>query len=100
MKDAEDPAKPGKKEYVKIGGILINSSYTSGTYNLVVGIGLNTTNPAPTTSLNALLPLLASLPSSRRHLASFTLEKLLARILTSFESIYKSFCRTGFSREL
>jgi biotin---protein ligase len=93
-KDAEDPTKPGKKEYVKIGGILVNSSYTSGTYNLVVGIGLNTTNAAPTTSLNALLPLLP------RSLPPFTLEKLLARILTTFETIYKSFCRSGFSREL
>jgi biotin---protein ligase len=80
----------------------VNSSYTSGAYNLVVGIGLNTTNAAPTTSLNALLRLLprpSSSPSSR-PLPPFTLEKLLARILTTFENIYKSFCRTGFSRPL
>lgn len=89
--DAQDPTKPGKKEYIKIGGILVNSSYSSGNYDLVVGIGLNTTNAAPTTSLNALLP-----PS----LAPFTLEKLLARILTKFEGIYTSFCRTGFDRKL
>ncbi|PQE12546.1 biotin apo- ligase protein [Rutstroemia sp. NJR-2017a BBW] len=88
---ALDPSKPGKKEYVKIGGILVNSSYSSGNYDLVVGIGLNTTNAAPTTSLNALLP---------AHLAPFTLEKLLARFLTKFETIYKSFCRTGFDRKL
>ncbi|KAI9746715.1 MAG: biotin holocarboxylase synthetase [Claussenomyces sp. TS43310] len=88
---AEDPAKPGTGEYVKVGGILVNSSYSSGNYDLVVGIGLNTTNAAPTTSLNALLP---------SHLTSFTLEKLLARILTTFETVYKSFCRTGFDREL
>jgi len=69
----------------------VNSSYSSGSYSLVVGIGLNTTNPAPTTSLNALLP---------SNLTPFTLEKLLARILTKFETIYKSFCRTGFDRKL
>jgi biotin---protein ligase len=89
--DAQDPSKPGKKEYVKIGGILVNSSYSSGNYDLVVGIGVNTTNAAPTTSLNAILP---------AGLTPFTLEKLLARILTSFETIYKSFCRTGFDRKL
>jgi biotin--protein ligase len=89
--DAQDPSKPDKKEYVKIGGILVNSSYSAGSYSLVVGIGLNTTNAAPTTSLNALLP---------SHLAPFTLEKLLARILTKFETIYKSFCRTGFDQKL
>jgi len=69
----------------------VNSSYSSGNYDLVVGIGLNTTNAAPTTSLNALLP--SSLPP-------FTLEKLLARILTTFETIYKRFVRTGFDSKL
>ncbi|KAL3420612.1 biotin-protein ligase [Phlyctema vagabunda] len=88
---AADPSKPGQKAYVKIGGILVNSSYSSGAYNLVVGVGLNTTNAAPTTSLNALLP---------PHLQPFTLEKLLARILTKFEDIYTRFCRTGFDKEL
>jgi len=89
--DAQDPTKPGQNEYIKIGGILVNSSYSSGNYELVVGVGLNATNIAPTTSLNALLP---------PNLAPFTLEKLLARILTKFETIYKSFCRTGFDRKL
>jgi biotin--protein ligase len=89
--DAQDPSKPGKKEYVKVGGILVNSSYSNGNYDLVVGVGLNTTNAAPTTSLNALL-------SSSQ--APFTLEKLLARILTKFEVIYKKFCRNGFDRNL
>ncbi len=88
---ARDPSKPDEKAFVKIGGILVNSSYSSGSYDLVVGIGLNTTNALPTTSLNALLP---------SNLAPFTLEKLLARILTKFETIYKSFCRTGFDAAL
>ncbi|ELR09082.1 biotin holocarboxylase synthetase [Pseudogymnoascus destructans] len=88
---ALDPTKPGNKEYVKIGGILVNSSYSSGNYNLVVGIGINTTNAAPTTSLNALRP---------QHLPEFTIEKLLARILTKFEDIYIKFCRSGFDKKL
>jgi biotin--protein ligase len=68
----------------------VNSSYSSGSYNLVVGIGINTTNPAPTTSLNAIIP---------SQLAPFTLEKLLARILTTFETLYRRFCRTGFDKK-
>ncbi|KAM0164147.1 hypothetical protein ACHAPC_000482 [Botrytis cinerea] len=87
----QDPSKPGKREYVKVGGILVNSSYSSGNYDLVVGIGLNIKNAAPTTSLNALLP---------PHLAPITLEKFLARFLTKFETIYKTFCRNGFDRKL
>jgi len=55
----------------------------------VVGIGLNTTNAAPTTSLNALLP---------PHLHPFTLEKLLARILSTFDELYTRFLRTGFDK--
>ena len=89
--DAQIPHEIDSREYVKIGGILVNSSYSSGNYDLVVGVGLNTANAAPTTSLNALLP-----PS----LAPFSLEKLLARILTRFETIYTCFCRNGFDQKL
>ncbi|KAI9794328.1 MAG: biotin holocarboxylase synthetase [Candelina submexicana] len=88
---AQDPSKPKEKAYVKIGGILVNSSYSGREYLLVVGVGLNTTNPAPTTSLNAIIP---------SHLPPFTLEKLLARILTTFEELHTRFLRTGFDREL
>lgn len=92
--DAQDPTKPKEKAYVKIGGILVNSHYSSSEYLSVVGIGLNTTNASPTTSLNALISLLPT-----PHPPHFTLEKLLARILTTFSSIYTRFCRTGFDRQ-
>lgn len=90
---ALDPTKPvSEKAYVKIGGILVNSSYAGGDYTLVVGIGLNVNNTAPSVSLSQ-LALKASLPP-------FTLEKLLASILASFEEIYTAFCRRGFDRGL
>ncbi|KAA6412787.1 MAG: biotin-[acetyl- -carboxylase] ligase [Lasallia pustulata] len=91
---AQDPTKPKEKAYVKIGGILVNSHYSSSEYLSVVGIGLNTTNASPTTSLNALISLLPT-----PHPPLFTLEKLLARILTTFSSLYVRFCRTGFDRQ-
>lgn len=91
---AEDPSQPGKKQYVKVGGILVNSSYSGSDYNLVVGIGLNLSNAAPTTSLNALVA------ASRSKLEPLSTEKLLARILTVFESIYCTFCQQGWTREL
>ncbi|KAL8723734.1 MAG: hypothetical protein Q9225_000029 [Loekoesia sp. 1 TL-2023] len=84
---AADPTDPSGKTFVKIGGILVNSHYSTSEYLSVVGVGLNTTNPSPTTSLNALNP-----P------APFTLEKLLARILTCFSSLYNRFTRTGFDK--
>lgn len=88
---ALDPSQPGKNEYVKIGGILVNSSYSNGNYNLVVGIGVNCANYAPTTSLNALRP---------DGKPNFSIEKCLARILTKFEDIYETFCQTGFDKRM
>jgi biotin--protein ligase len=79
---------------VKIGGILVNSSYSGSTYDLVCGIGLNLSNALPTTSLN----LLASTQSP--PLKPFTHEKLLASILAQFESLYSTFCEAGFTRDM
>ncbi|KAF1986981.1 class II aaRS and biotin synthetase [Aulographum hederae CBS 113979] len=85
-------SNPVPSDFVKIGGILVNSSYVGNEYTLVVGIGLNTANHAPTTSLNAL--------AAAERLPPFQMEKLLARILTCFESIYTRFRLTGWNTEL
>lgn len=89
VRSSLDAIDPSSKSPVKIGGILMNSHYTSEEFMNVIGIGLNTTNKAPTTSLNALNPPYA-----------FSLEKLLARILTTFSGLYSKFLITGFDKEL
>ncbi|KAL1878022.1 hypothetical protein VTK73DRAFT_8246 [Phialemonium thermophilum] len=93
---AKEPGKPSGSaaSYVKIGGILANCAYAAGNYQIVLGIGINTTNAKPTTSLNALVAALAP------GLAPFRIEKLVARILTRLEGLYGHFCRNGFTREL
>ncbi|KAI1078772.1 biotin-protein ligase [Whalleya microplaca] len=90
---ALDPRAPTSSPplYVKIGGILSNCAYSGGAYQIVLGIGLNTTNGRPTTSLDALLP---------AHLAPFRIEKLLAGIVTRLEALYKTFLRRGFAPDL
>lgn len=88
---ALDPRSATPGAYVKIGGILANCAYADGAYQIVLGIGLNATNGRPTTSLDALLP---------PHLAPFRIERLVARILTRLESLYKQFVRRGFTDEL
>ncbi|KAI1843818.1 hypothetical protein JX266_010077 [Neoarthrinium moseri] len=89
---ALDPRdKSDKPSYVKIGGILSNCAYSSGAYQIVLGIGINTTNGRPTTSLDALLP---------SHLAPFRIERLVARIVTRLEVLYKQFVKKGFTREM
>lgn len=79
---------------VKIGGILVNSSYSGTSYDVVCGIGLNLSNALPTTSLNQLAA------GQNPPLKPFTQEKLLASILASLESLYTTFCTTGFNRDM
>ncbi|KAI5360387.1 Putative biotin-protein ligase [Septoria linicola] len=83
-KNASDPTA-----YVKIGGILVNSSYAGGDYTLIVGIGLNLANAAPTTSINDL--------AAKAGLPPLSYERLLGSILVNFESLYARFCRSGFN---
>ncbi|KAI4943394.1 hypothetical protein J4E91_009303 [Alternaria rosae] len=79
---------------VKIGGILVNSSYSGSMYDVVTGIGLNLSNALPTTSLNLLAK------SLNPPLKDFTPEKLLASILAHFETLYSTFTQSGFTREM
>lgn len=83
---------PHGGEIVKIGGILVNSSYSGTHYSVVCGVGLNLDNARPTTSLNQLAAAL--------NLKPLTPEKLLAAILAQFEDLYTAFCRRGWGAEM
>ncbi|SPO07552.1 related to BPL1 - biotin holocarboxylase synthetase [Cephalotrichum gorgonifer] len=86
---ASDPNNP--TSYVKIGGILANCSYSSGNYQIVLGIGVNTSNPHPTTSLSSLVP-----PSTPAPI----IERLIARMTTRLEVLYGEFARDGFTADM
>lgn len=88
---ARDPSQTSET-YSKIGGILVSSSYAGGDYTLVIGIGMNVNNSRPSLSLSQL--------AQAKKLPAFTLEKLLASIITHFEEIYTRFCRSGFDSRL
>ena len=92
VSDALDPTQPkSSNAYVKIGGILSQCGYCDGSYQIVLGIGINAINPRPTTSISDLLPAGAE---------PLKLEKLLARILVNLEAIHAQFRREGFSEDL
>lgn len=91
---------PNREFYTKIGGILVNTSYAGGDYTAILGIGLNTSNALPTTSLNALIDALNTSRPASRQLKHYTLEKLLARIMTVFGALYAYFCEHGFGGKL
>lgn len=76
------------ENYVKIGGVLLNSSFAGAEYTLVAGVGVNVANPSPTTNLNAL--------AAKAGLPDFEIEKLLADILVNFETFYAHFAKNGW----
>ncbi|KAI8866400.1 class II aaRS and biotin synthetase [Ramicandelaber brevisporus] len=97
---AEHP--DGKSGLVKIGGVLVNFSITDREFTLVIGIGVNTTNERPTTSINHLIDahnqkLKAAAEASGRTLSDSELlapishESLLASIMSAIEEYYKLF---------
>lgn len=97
-----DPSKPNEPAYVKVGGILAQCSYSVPNYQIILGIGINTNNAQPTTSLDALLNWTASLLGGcdKTPPPPFKIERLVARILTCLEILYDHFIRKGFSDEL
>ncbi|KAG0021769.1 biotin holocarboxylase synthetase [Podila clonocystis] len=97
---AEAPIEDGsERKMIKIGGVLVNSNFSGSEFLLVIGCGINTTNPNPTTSINHLI---------RHHnkvygknLALLSQETLLAKILVKLETMYTQFLegdRTGFAQ--
>ena len=88
------------ERWEKIGGIIVNSTYLEHEYvlvigkthkkgELIIGCGLNTTNPHPTTSLLNIIP---------ETLAPPTHERLLANILFTFSDMYAEFLQSGFQK--
>ncbi|ORE08940.1 class II aaRS and biotin synthetase [Rhizopus microsporus var. microsporus] len=74
-------------EQKKVGGILINSSFASDDFVLVIGCGLNLSNHFPTVSINDIF--------RNSSLAPLSAEDVLAGIIAKFEVYYGHFCRDG-----
>lgn len=92
-------APKGTKAKVKIGGILVNSSYTKGQFKLVVGCGINVLNALPTTSLARLHDLyaerLADAGSTKTPPPPPTMEDAFAKIMVSFQGMWDRFVTEG-----
>ncbi|KAG6907495.1 hypothetical protein DXG01_008690 [Tephrocybe rancida] len=70
-------------ERKKVGGILVNTNFSGGKVDIVVGCGLNVLNAAPIFSLVQLLS-----PEGKK---SLTLEKTASNILARFEKMWETF---------
>ncbi|KAJ7130280.1 biotin-ligase [Mycena epipterygia] len=75
----------GEGSKKKIGGILVNTSFSGGKVDIVIGSGLNVLNPPPITSLSQLLP-----PDDDHQLS---MERTAAAILVKFEGMWSVFVR-------
>ncbi|KAI9139717.1 hypothetical protein BKA69DRAFT_1083851 [Paraphysoderma sedebokerense] len=67
----------------KIGGILVNSSFTSPYFTFIIGCGVNISNAQPTISLNQVL---YSNPEWQTHFP-FTHEQTLALVVSKFDEL-------------
>ncbi|KAG1861182.1 hypothetical protein DFJ58DRAFT_265519 [Suillus subalutaceus] len=80
------PNRRLKQEPRKFGGILVNTSFSGGVVDVVIGSDLNVLNAPPIASLAQL----ASTP-----IPELSVERIAAAVLTSFECIWSSFLQNG-----
>lgn len=72
-----------ERAYVKLGGILVNALYANGRFELVVGCGVNVTNPRPTTSVAEVVQTFGR--------GNVTQEACAAAIFAAFEKLASAF---------
>lgn len=79
------------EEKRKVGGVLVNTSFSGGNVDVVIGCGLNILNPPPITSISQLLP------HGRKD--SLSIENTAAAIMATFESMWSIFIQNRGSFE-
>ncbi|KAJ2843446.1 biotin holocarboxylase synthetase [Coemansia erecta] len=92
--DSSDDLDSGEPGFVKIGGLLVGSSYKNNEFTLLFGFGLSVANPLPTTSINKVIRDYNLKTGSR--LSALSMEKALALITAKFEELYRQFLVHGF----
>ncbi|KAJ2797593.1 biotin holocarboxylase synthetase [Coemansia guatemalensis] len=92
--DSDESSDASGPAYVKIGGILVGSSFKNDEFTLLFGSGINVANRLPTTSINSLIR-----EYNNAHgtgLLCITPEKALALFTAKFEEFYRQFLVKGF----
>lgn len=86
-------------DYVKVGGVLLNTNIIDGVFYSIFGSGTNVSNAAPTISINLVLEALneTRVKQGKSKLLPYSLEKLLARYMSKVEEMFRTFFYQGFS---
>ncbi|KAJ2746996.1 biotin holocarboxylase synthetase [Coemansia sp. BCRC 34301] len=92
--DSSDGSDGSEACFVKIGGVLVSSSFKANEFTLLFGCGVNVANALPTTSINKLIHQHNLRTGSR--LAPICMEKALALVTAKFEEYYRQFLLHGF----
>ncbi|SNX85152.1 related to BPL1 - biotin holocarboxylase synthetase [Melanopsichium pennsylvanicum] len=84
------------KRYAKLGGVLVNSQFSGGDeFVLISGCGVNCLNARPTTSISDLINIhnaqMEEEKGGKEKLGQISQEKLAGAILSTFDSIWKTF---------
>ncbi|VEU24075.1 DEKNAAC105247 [Brettanomyces naardenensis] len=93
------PKNSTEATHAKVGGIIVNANVIDDNYYLVVGSGLNVSNAAPTTSINMVIDAMNKYWQEKginKHLDRIKIEKLLAKYLSIFNSMFNVFRDQGF----
>lgn len=83
------PAAGPKLRYQKLGGILVNNSFSKGSFTLVVGCGINLTNLRPTLSVNSLIE------RANWERGLYAAEEALAKVMNASEPMWNEFVAEG-----
>lgn len=97
--DVHSTVDGDEQKWAKISGALVKSQFLDGHFHVVWGGGVNVSNEAPTTSLNAILTRMNELrvQSGHESLPLFRHEVLLAKLLHTMDQFYPVFERLGLA---
>ncbi len=79
----------------QIGGVLCGSTHSNGFFRVTIGVGLNVSNAAPTTCVDALLAAAASVRGAPAPPPPVPRERLLAAIMSRYEALESRFVAEG-----
>lgn len=89
-----------EKPFFKLSGILVNTTVIDGEYAMVVGIGINVANEAPSKSLNTAVEEFNAkyrVPLGKAPYGRFEIERLLSHFMVIWESMLRDFRFQGFA---
>ncbi|SCU92710.1 LAMI_0E11694g1_1 [Lachancea mirantina] len=96
------PLNDMEPAFVKIAGLLVNTSFNNDNYSLLLGCGLNVTHEGPTTSLQAWINILNKEREAAQlePLPPIEIEKLLAFYMNELNHLVEEFLANGTDRIL